>query len=116
MFPVRAIIGTERMRTRTEEMLNPRMVFHSPIAQIATVAAIVAGTGAAATGQAVLGNSSAHVEDPLRVTSVKTENGRSGLGIVSEDGTYFLAEAEVYPGETYQIHIGLDNLSGEAGS
>ena len=48
------------------------------------------------------------------MTSRKTEDGKSGLRIVSEDGTYFLAGAEVYPRETYQIHIGLDNLSGEA--
>jgi len=94
-------------------MLNPRMVLHKPIAQFATVAIIVAGTGAAATGQAVLGNSSVHIQDSLRVTSVRNENGRGGVGIVNEDGTYFLAGAEMYPGETYQIHIGLDNLSGE---
>ena len=65
-------------------MLNPRMVFHRPTAQFATVAIIAAGTGAAAAGQVVLGSSFTHVEDPLRVTSVRTENGRGGLGIVSE--------------------------------
>lgn len=54
---------------------------HSPVRNSSD---IVAGTGVAATAQAVLGNPSTHVEDPLRVTSVRTENGRGSLGIVSE--------------------------------
>ena len=79
--------------------------------KVVPIIALAAGIAAAVAGSGIMGDNLVKVQDPIIVDSV-TAGGATG--VTFNDDLSFEVTAETYPGETYDLTIGVTNLTGVA--
>ncbi len=76
--------------------------------KVVPIIALAAGITAAVAGSGIMGDNLVKVQDPIIVASVVAAG---STGVTFNDALSFEVTAETYPGETYNLTIGVTNLT-----